>query len=202
MYCSITSSLKLKVFKLTSGIFLLRESYIYNQYFILKPTVCLYSCSHALQMLHSVCLNVVVYLHSSGSQSMVWMLKSIVRLALETSVQWMPPFLPPVMHWGKNKTKQWTMCFTHWKWKSCTVAGFKRSYPDDPGVHRAEHGSLTQYCLSHFIHVVQKPTQLHRTEVGADWKACLVLQRRGQRKHRLEGLFYFKVTSIFQDLCE
>lgn len=37
-------------------------------------------------------------LQSSGSHCMVWMLKSMVRLALVTSVQWTPPLLPPVRH--------------------------------------------------------------------------------------------------------
>lgn len=47
----------------------------------------------------------VADLQSSESQSMVWMLKSMVRLALVTSVQWTPPLLPPVRHWGN---KGWT----------------------------------------------------------------------------------------------
>lgn len=38
------------------------------------------------------------YLHSSGSQSIVWILNSMVLLALVTSVQWTPPDLPPVKH--------------------------------------------------------------------------------------------------------
>lgn len=38
------------------------------------------------------------YLHSSGSQFIVWMLNSMVLLALVTSVQWTPPDLPPVKH--------------------------------------------------------------------------------------------------------
>lgn len=33
---------------------------------------------------------------------MVWMLKSMVRLAFETSVQWTPPLLPPVRHCKAN----------------------------------------------------------------------------------------------------
>lgn len=43
-----------------------------------------------------------VDLQSSESHSMVWMLKSMVRLALVTSVQWTPPLLPPVRHWGNK----------------------------------------------------------------------------------------------------
>lgn len=40
----------------------------------------------------------VWYRQSSGSQSKVWMLKSMVLLALVTSVQWTPPDFPPVKH--------------------------------------------------------------------------------------------------------
>lgn len=38
------------------------------------------------------------YLQSSGSQSIVWMLNSMVLLAFVTSVQWTPPDFPPVKH--------------------------------------------------------------------------------------------------------
>lgn len=48
----------------------------------------------------SVC--VCPYLHSSMSHSRVCILNSIVRLALVTSVQWTPPFCPPVKFWGNN----------------------------------------------------------------------------------------------------
>lgn len=68
--------------------------------------------------------------------------------------------------------------------KCCMVAGLNRSYPDDPGVYCAKHGTFTQHCLLHLIHIVQQPTQLHCTEVGADGKACLVLEH----KHRLKYL--------------
>lgn len=47
----------------------------------------------------------VWYRQSSGSQSKVWMLKSMVLLALVTSVQWTPPDFPPVKHCRFTKTK-------------------------------------------------------------------------------------------------
>lgn len=47
----------------------------------------------------------VWYLQSSGSQSSVWMLKSMVLLALVTSVQWTPPDRPPVKHCRFTKAK-------------------------------------------------------------------------------------------------
>lgn len=47
----------------------------------------------------------VRYLQSSGSQSKVWMLKSMVLLALVTSVQWTPPDFPPVKHCWFIKNK-------------------------------------------------------------------------------------------------
>lgn len=51
------------------------------------------------------------------------------------------------------------------------------SYPDDPWIHCSKQGALTQHRLLHFVHAVQQPAELHRTEVGADGKACLVLER-------------------------
>lgn len=50
-------------------------------------------------------------------------------------------------------------------------------YPDDPGVHRAKHGAPALDRLTDFTHVVQQPAKLHRTEVGADGKARLGLER-------------------------
>lgn len=50
------------------------------------------------------------------------------------------------------------------------------SYPDDPRIHRSKQGALVQHRLLHFVHAVQQPAELHRTEVGADGKACLVLE--------------------------
>lgn len=51
------------------------------------------------------------------------------------------------------------------------------TYPYDPGVHRAKHGAPAQDPLTDFSHVVQQPAELHRTEVSADGKACLGLER-------------------------
>lgn len=50
----------------------------------------------------------VWYRQSSGSQSKVWMLKSMVLLALVTSVQWTPPDFPPVKHCRFTKNKVFT----------------------------------------------------------------------------------------------
>lgn len=64
---------------------------------------------------------------------------------------------------------------------------FSGSYPDNPGVHGPKHGTLAKHCLSHFVHVVQQPAELHCAEVGADGKARFVLERK-QQKHRLERI--------------
>lgn len=61
------------------------------------------------------------------------------------------------------------------------------SYPDDPRVHRAKHGTLVLHCPPHLVHVVQQPAELHRTEVGADGKTRLVLERT-EEEHNLDIL--------------
>lgn len=55
------------------------------------------------------------------------------------------------------------------------------AYPDDPGVHGAEHGAFAQHGLAHLVHVVQQPAQLHGAEVGADGEARLVLEAKRQQ---------------------
>lgn len=74
----------------------------------------------------------------------------------------------------KNDSEVFTLFSAPWACAQCQA--LSSSYPDDPGVHCAKHGALIPYCLSHFIHIVQQPTQLHCTEVGTDGKACLVLK--------------------------
>lgn len=102
---------------------------------------------------------------------MVWMLKSMVRLALVTSVQWTPPLLPPVRHWGNRD-----LTFSRGR-TADEPSQVCNTYPDDPGVHCSKHGAPTQDRLADLSHIVQQPAELHRAEVRADGKAGLGLER-------------------------
>lgn len=118
---------------------------------------------------------------------MVWMLKSIVRLAFVTSVQCTPPLLPPVRRWGQQTAKQSSQVINE-RPHICNT------YPDDPGVHRAKHGVPAQDRLAYFVHIVQHPAELHCTEVSADGKACLPLDRERREQDTQTGSLNVKHT--------
>ena len=50
------------------------------------------------------------------------------------------------------------------------------SYPDEPGVHGAEHGAVRHHCIADLVHVVHQPPELHRAEVSADGEPGFMLQ--------------------------
>lgn len=111
----------------------------------------------------------------------------MVRLAFVTSVQCTPPLLPPVRHWGQRTAKQSSQVLNE-RPHVCNT------YPDDPGVHRTKHGVPAQDRLAYFLHVVQHPAELHCTEVSADRKACLPLDRERREQDTQTGSLNVKHT--------
>lgn len=54
-------------------------------------------------------------------------------------------------------------------------------YPDEPGVHGAEHGAARRHGVTDLIHVVHQPAELHGAEVRADGEPRFVLQGEKER---------------------
>lgn len=51
-------------------------------------------------------------------------------------------------------------------------------YPDEPGVHGAEHGPVAHHGVSDLGHVVHQPAEFHGAEVGADREPRFMLRGR------------------------
>lgn len=50
-------------------------------------------------------------------------------------------------------------------------------YPDEPGVHGAEHGAVTHDGFPDLVYVVHQPAEFHCAEVSADRESCFMLQQ-------------------------
>lgn len=48
-------------------------------------------------------------------------------------------------------------------------------YPDEPGVHGAEHGAVRHDSFMNLVHVVHQPAKFHRAEVSANGETCFML---------------------------
>lgn len=116
------------------------------------------------------------YLQSSGSQSIVWMLNSMVLLALVTSVQWTPPDFPPVKHCRTVFTISVSATVVRKSSISTAEVGILRDYPNEPGVDGAEHGAVRHDSFVDLANVVHQPAKLHCAEVSANGEPCFMLQ--------------------------
>lgn len=128
------------------------------------------------------------YLHSSGSQFIVWMLNSMVLLALVTSVQWTPPDLPPVKHCQEAVRNKDQFFFNSFEVQHLKKKKDKRKchYPYEPGVHGAEHGAVRHHGLVDLVHVVHQPAEFHGAEVRADRESGFMLQHDTPPLHMLK----------------
>lgn len=76
---------------------------------------------------------------------------------------------------------------------STEEVGILSDYPNEPGVHGAEHGAVRNDSLVDLVYVVHQPAELHRAEVSADGEPCFMLQ-----SHETQSVISFTQNLLMQ----